>query len=288
MNIIRPGEIITPQALAQMMTHPLGGLKNIPSHAHRIALLNQFDSLELQAQASSIGSDLLPIYDAVISCSLAEKLLTLYGLPPDPNPQSSIYAVYQKIAAVILAAGEARRFGSPKQLLDWHGKPLIWHVAEKALQAGMDPVLVVCGAEKNAIQQALSDLPVELIHNPDWQQGQGSSVKMGIQSVRSRSSGILFLLADQPQIPVSLMRTLIHKHAQSLNPITGPMIDGQRANPVLFDRVTFDDLGDLSSEVGGRALFGKFGVDWIPWHDHSPLLDIDTPEDYKDLLEMDV
>jgi len=275
------GETITATALAQVITNPEGGLKNIPSQARRIAVLNKADTLVLQAQAVTLKKTLLHVYDAVIISSFAPKTSSL-------NPQSPVYAVHQSIAAVILAAGESRRFGSPKQLLNWHGKPLIWHVVHKALQAGLNPVLVVTGAQKDAIQKVLTYLPVEFAHNQDWQQGQGTSVKLGTQEVCSRSGGILFLLADQPQIPIPLMRALMDAHTQSLNPITGPMIDGQRANPVLFDQVTFDDLVALSGEMGGRSIFSKYAVDWIPWHDPSPLFDVDTIEDYRRLLEKDL
>jgi len=278
---LKIGETITATALEQVLTHPEGGLKNIPSQARRIAMLNKADTLVLQAQAATLKQSLLQEYDSVLISSFAPKSSIL-------NPQSPVYAVHQSIAAVILAAGESRRFGSPKQLLNWHDKPLIWHVAHKASQAGLNPVLVVTGAHKEAIQQALTDLPVEYTHNQDWQQGQGTSVKLGTQAVCSRSGGILFLLADQPQIPVLLIRALMDAHTQSLNPITGPMIDGQRANPVLFDRVTFDDLVALSGEMGGRSIFSKYAVDWIPWHDPSPLFDVDTMEDYRCLLEMDL
>ena len=269
---LQPGEIITPMALAKIMTHSDGGLKNIPPSARRIALLNQADTPELQAKAIELKSLLLPVFDAVIVSSLTQN--------------SPIFAVHEPIAAVILAAGEARRFGSPKQLLEWHGRPLIWHVAKRALQAELSPVIIVTGAETGAIHQAVMDLPVQIIHNPDWQQGQGTSVKLGAGAVSSRSGGILFLLADQPQIPIPLIRALIDAHAQKRNPITGPLIDGQRGNPVLFDRVTFTDLDSLAGEAGGRQLFSKYPVDWIPWYDPVPLLDVDTPEDYARLLEM--
>jgi len=268
------GEIITPETLVKIMTHPEGGLKNIPPSARRIALLNQADTLELQAEAVKLKSSLLLIFDAVIISSLTQK--------------SPIFAVHEPIAAVILAAGEARRFGSPKQLLDWHGKPLIWHVAKRALQAELTPVIIVAGSEFDAIQQTVEDLPVQIIHNPAWQRGQGTSVKLGTEAVSAKSGGILFLLADQPQIPIPLIRALIDAHAQRQNPIIGPLVDGQRGNPVLFDRITFSDLASLSGEAGGRKLFSKYPVDWIPWYDSASLLDIDTPEDYARLLEMDL
>jgi molybdenum cofactor cytidylyltransferase len=273
------GDVIVPEALARVLLHPEGGLKNIPPNARRIALLNQADTPELQARAGTLRSVLLQTFDAVIISSLAPYSSI-------SNLQSPIFASHESIAAVILAAGASRRFGSPKQLLAWHGKPLIWHVARKALRAGLGPVVVVCGQELVNIQEALKDLPVEFVFNPNWQQGQGLSVKAGAEAIGSRCGGILFMLADQPQIPAPLIRSLVREHAESLHPIIGPLVDGQRANPVLFDRVTFDDLAALSGLVGGRKLFGKYPVRWIPWHDPAPLLDVDTLEDYQHLLEM--
>jgi molybdenum cofactor cytidylyltransferase len=275
------GDLITPTALAQVMKHPKGGLKNVPSKARLIALLNQADTENLQAQAFSLRSILLDQYDAVIINSFAPK-------PTEADPGSTVHAVYQNIAGVILAAGESQRFGSPKQLLNWHGKPLVWHVAKNAMAAGLKPVVVVCGAEREAIQQALAEFSVEFVDNPDFQQGQGRSVGLGTNYVRSQCGGIVFLLADQPQISPQLISHLVTVHAQGLNPITGPMIDGQRANPVLFDQVTFDDLAELNGEIGGKKLFSKYPVEWIPWYDAKALFDVDTPGDYKQLLEMNI
>jgi molybdenum cofactor cytidylyltransferase len=276
---LQPGENITLKAIAQAMAHPEGGLKNIPINAQRFVLLNQADTPDLQSQAALISMQLFNDYHSIIVCSLAPNNSTQQSI-------AQIHAVYQSIAAVILAAGGSRRFGSPKQLLDWHGKPLVWHVAHKALKSGMNPVVVVCGRDMLEIRKALSDLPVELVENPDWQEGQGTSVQLGTQAVSARCGGIVFMLADQPQIPSPLLHALLGTHAQKLCPIIGPMIDGKRANPVLFDQVTFKDLSTLSGEVGGRKLFSKFGVEWIPWYDHAALLDVDTPEDYTRLQEL--
>jgi molybdenum cofactor cytidylyltransferase len=270
---LQSGELVTPTALCRVLTHPAGGLKNIPSGARRLALLNQADTPELQAQAAAMAKVLLPDFDVVVISALQ-------------NPQNPVFSVHESIAGVILAAGEARRFGHPKQLLDWHGQPLIWHVAWRALQAGLSPVVVVCGQEIEAIRQALQDLPVEIIDNFNWSQGQGTSVSLGTQAVASQSGGCLFLLADQPQIPVALIQKLVAEHAQFLSPITAPLVNGQRANPVLFDRATYPDLQALAGEVGGRKLFSKFPIHWVPWHDPAPLLDVDTPEDYQRLLEL--
>jgi molybdenum cofactor cytidylyltransferase len=126
-----------------------------------------------------------------------------------------------------------------------------------------------------------------LVHNPDWQAGQSSSLQAGLRLLPPQTGGAVFFLADQPQIPISLVRSLVETHATSLQPVVAPMVDGRRANPVLFDRITFPDLMALQGDVGGRALFAKYPVEWVPWHDSAVLLDVDTPEDYKKLLSMD-
>jgi molybdenum cofactor cytidylyltransferase len=97
----------------------------------------------------------------------------------------------------------------------------------------------------------------------------------------------IFLLVDQPQITASVLRALVEKHAAELQPVLAPMVQDQRANPVLFDRVTFKDLLELKGDVGGRGIFHKHRVEYLPWHDDRLLLDVDTPEMYQRLIEDD-
>ena len=94
----------------------------------------------------------------------------------------------------------------------------------------------------------------------------------------------IFLLADQPQITSTVVRALIEEHARTLTPIVGPLIGGQRSNPVLFDQVTFPDLIALSGDAGGRAIFSQYPVNYLTWYDESQLSDVDTPEEYKKLV----
>ena len=80
------------------------------------------------------------------------------------------------------------------------------------------------------------------------------------------------------------IQSLVEKHAEGLYPIIAPMVLDQRANPVLFDRVTFADLLEIQGDVGGRTIFHKHRVEYIPWHDDRMLLDVDTPEMYQRLI----
>ena len=270
------GEPITPEALAKVLGDPLGGLKNVPPAARRIALLNQADTAELQAQAQGLALQLLSVsaYQAVGITALKYR---------------QVCAVHEPTAGVILAAGGSTRLGpaARKPLLTWRGEPFIRHVARTALGAGLSPVVIVTGAHPAEIRAAVADLPVAPVHNPEWEAGQSTSVRCGLQALPGTIGSAVFLLADQPQIPIELVQALTDRHAQTLSPIVAPLIGDRRGNPVLFDRVTFADLLLLTGDVGGRAVFARHPIAYVPWHDANVLLDVDTPEDYRRLQQLE-
>ncbi len=267
------GETITPTAVTRLLIHAHTRLRNIAKDASQVLLLNQADTTELQSAAHGMVQSLLPSYQSVIiSSTRAEK----------------IFAVHEHIAGIILAAGESLRFGKAKQLLDWHGQPFVRAVAKTVFEAGLSPVIVVTGANAEKVASAVGGLAVNIVHNADWKSGQSSSIKAGISSLIERPrGGAVFLLADQPQITTSVIRALVEKHAEALYPIVAPMVIDQRANPVLFDPSTFDDLLSIEGDVGGRAIFHKHGVEYLPWHDDRLLMDVDTPEMYQRLIAGD-
>jgi molybdenum cofactor cytidylyltransferase len=272
------GEPITPDSLVRVLTNSAGGLKNVPANARRVALLNQADTSELQSVAHSLTQALMPAYHSVIISNLE---------------QEKVFAVHEPVAGIILAAGGSTRFGQPKQLLDWRGQPFVRAVARVALEAGLAPVVVVTGANAEQIEVAVKGLNVTVMRNEEWESGQGSSIREGILALTPAPSpkmgeglvgAAIFLLADQPQITPSVLRALVEEHAEGLYPVVAPMVMDRRANPVLFDRVTFRDLLLLEGDVGGRAIFHKHRVEYLPWHDERLLLDVDTPEMYQRLI----
>lgn len=195
-------------------------------------------------------------------------------------------AGFEPIAGIVLAAGGATRFGKDKILETWQGEPLVRHVAQTALKAGLSPVVVVLGAVVDAAVIALSDLPVQVVINPDWANGQSTSLSAGLRSLPNQIGAALFLLADQPQIPVKLIEDLVALRRNTLAAVVMPRVKGRRANPVLFDRVAFDDLLNIKGDTGGRAIMERYPVAWLDWDDESILLDVDTPEDYERLLAL--
>ena len=287
------GERVTTEAVLHVLIHPQGGLKNIPVQARRTVLLNQADTLELQASAYGLVQPLLSAFDSVVIATLQKD---------------TVFAVHERAAGIVLAAGKSARFGSTKQLLDWKGQPFVRAVALTALEAGLLPVIVVTGSDAEKVEAALNDLDVIIVRNEGWKSGQASSIKAAISFLGSPTSPVreipavrlgdttqrvenvgaaIFLLTDQPQTTPSILRALAQRHAESLFPIVAPLVMDQRANPVLFDRETFSDLLTLEGDVGGRAIFHKHSVEYLPWHDERLLLDVDTPEMYARLIADD-
>ena len=263
------GESVTAKSLVQILTNENGGLKNIPPEAKRSVLLNQADIPEMQSIAHAMVNVLLPYYHSVLIASLKNE---------------TIHAVHEPIAGIILAAGEASRFGEPKQLLKWKGEPFVRAVSQTALRAGLSPVVVVTGAYAEQVEAVVHDLDVRIVRNENWETGQGSSIREGVRSLPNECGGAIFLLADQPQVDIPILQALKEKHAEGLYPIIPPMVIDRRANPVLFDRVTFPDLMSIEGDTGGRAIFHKHRVEYLPWHDDGLLLDVDTPEQYQRLI----
>ncbi len=270
---LMPGDEIDIEALANVMRHPRGGLKNIPGQAIKVGLLNQADTPELQDKAAALARMLLDDYSRIVVASL-------HG--PDPHGQEvEIHAVHQKTAGIILAAGAARRMGQPKQLLDWQGEPLVNRQVRVALEAGLAPVIVVTGAYAEDVAAVLNIEKIRVVNNSSWQDGQSSSVKAGLAGLEPEIGAAVFFLADQPFVNVEIVRRLVVCHAQSLSPIVAPRVGGQRGNPVLFDRRTFADLAELTGDSGGRQVMAKWGTAFVEWADERLLIDIDSLDDYQ-------
>jgi molybdenum cofactor cytidylyltransferase len=176
--------------------------------------------------------------------------------------------------------------GAPKLLLPWQGEPVIRATARLALASGAQQAIVVTGSHAAEMERALDGLPVQIVHNPDWQSGQAASLAAGLRAAAGNTGAALFLLGDQPHIPPSLPQALLAQHVEARPAILAPMAGGQRANPVLFDRVTFPDLLALRGDEGGRQVMQRYPLELFPWDDERILWDLDTPEDYERLSRL--
>ena len=196
---------------------------------------------------------------------------------------------YQRVAALILAAGASSRMGRPKQLLDWDGRPLVRAAAEMALAAGLDPLLVVVGGAQAQVTEALAGLPLRLIVNSDYTSGQSTSLRAGIAALNDDIDAVVVLLGDQPFVTTTIIAQLVAEWQMGGALIVAPTYAGQRGNPVLFARAVFPELLAVQGDQGARGVLAAdhARLRLVHFDDSRPLADIDTPEDYERLRKQE-
>ena len=174
---------------------------------------------------------------------------------------------------------------STKQLLGWHGKYLINHIVTEILESQIDDLFVILGHRYDEISKVIDRRP-KIVNNPGWIIGKSSSIKMGVISAEKISDGVIFFLVDQPFISKMVINTLINEFQNSTDNIIVPRVNGRLCNPVLFGKIYYEKLMNLSGEQGGKEIIKKAkDVRWVDWEDEKLLLDIDTEENYKNLLK---
>ena len=188
------------------------------------------------------------------------------------------------IAGVILAAGQSSRFGQLKQLLPWGKRNVLNTCIATAKIAMLSPIVVILGAHYDEILPEMDQEGVEVVINHHWAEGQSTSVKAGVSALPEEVYGAVFLLADQPQISVQLIVSIIET-AWKRNNVVLPVIMGKRANPVYFPKQAFPALLKLDGDQGGRSVLNQFPNTLLEWLDEDMAGDIDTPKDYARLRE---
>jgi molybdenum cofactor cytidylyltransferase len=191
------------------------------------------------------------------------------------------------IAGVLLAAGRSQRMGQPKLLLPWHGVPLIRFVAQQILHSTLDELIVVSGHRAEHLRAALDGLALRVVHNDDFLDGQSTSLRAGIAALDPAVAAAVVLLADQPLLQAQTIDDLIAVYRREQSPLVVPRHQGQRGNPVLFDRRLFPELLAISGDQGARAVIKahEHELRWLDTADGGILLDIDTPDAYGALIE---
>lgn len=190
-------------------------------------------------------------------------------------------------ALIILAAGSSSRLNGIKQLLSFHHKTLLQHVIDEAVASGAKPVIVVTGANADEIVKSLKQQQAEIIYNENWKEGMASSIVAGLQQaihLNHELEGVIFTVCDQPFVARNLFTQLYEMQQSNPTKVVACAYAGTIGTPVLFTKKYFDELMKLNGDEGAKKILRSNIADVVTIEFPGGTIDIDTPNDYENLL----
>jgi molybdenum cofactor cytidylyltransferase len=157
-------------------------------------------------------------------------------------------------AGIVLAAGLGRRFGGRKMLADVGGRPMLQHVLDLAARVALSPVIVVLGADADAIEAAIDWRAEQRVRNPNPAEGLASSLRLAVAEVAGSERAVV-LLGDQPFVTVDQVRSLLAAPRNPRRPIVVPLYQRRPGNPVLLEREAWALASRLTGDRGMSQLF---------------------------------
>ncbi len=193
------------------------------------------------------------------------------------------------LPAIILAAGASRRLGQPKQLAFIAGETLLARTVRVVRESRAEPVIVVLGAHQASIVSEIDLGRVQVVTNPDWEQGIASSIHAGIQAVQqscAKAAAVLLLVCDQPRLSAGHLQRLIGAHLEAAEPtIVASRYGGIAGIPAIFPVSQFGKLLMLRGDAGARYILRKPDCPMVAMDFEGGEVDIDTPEDLEMVLK---
>jgi molybdenum cofactor cytidylyltransferase len=188
------------------------------------------------------------------------------------------------LTAVILAAGESKRMGSPKALLLHHHRTFLQHLLDVTVHPQISKRRIVLGAgAEDIIERAGIDRAATVV-NPDWENGQLSSIQAALRSLSAEpTDGVLLCLVDQPLITSTLVNSLVGAFYRSGKAIVLPSYHGRRGHPVIFASKLFDELLAASAETGARAVVWNHPaeVEEVSTEEEGAVLNLNDPATFR-------
>ncbi|MFC4220240.1 nucleotidyltransferase family protein [Flagellimonas marina] len=192
----------------------------------------------------------------------------------------------KSIAVLILAAGASTRMeGGPKQLLPWQNTTLLGHAIEQAKQLS-ELIFVVLGAYADEIEKVIPD-DVEIIYNPHWENGMGSSISVGIEHLQNsneKPTGVLVMLADQPLLDATYLQEIKSDFENKPCKIVATSYGNKLGVPAIFDNSLLPQLAKLHEDVGAKHIIEKNKTDTITVFPKGKEIDIDTKKEYTQYI----
>ena len=191
------------------------------------------------------------------------------------------------ICAIVLAAGCSSRMGSQKLLLPFGKSTVISHIVNQITNSKATKTYVIVGHEAEQVTEALSDEPVTIVHNPEYESGMLSSVRAGIQNIPDEYDSVLIALGDQPSITTKLIDEIILCFSESKKKIIIPKYNDKRGHPILLSTSLKNEILTNFDDVGLRGILRAHESDLYELivSDHSVVSDMDYPEDYQREIE---
>lgn len=192
-------------------------------------------------------------------------------------------------AIIVLAAGASTRMGRPKQLLTYGGRTLLRNAAEMAAASLCRPIIVVLGAYADQLQSEIDGLPVQQVVNERWTEGMGSSIRAGLEALKhcdreGAAKAVVLMLCDQPFVTAAVINNLVTAFRQNGTGIIASEYGGTVGVPALFGQEYFADLAALSGAAGAKQIIAAHTSDVVRVPFPQGATDVDTPEDYRQLL----
>jgi len=198
----------------------------------------------------------------------------------------------QRFIGVILAAGEGRRFGGPKQIeITPTGQTLLGLTIETLQHAGIRDVVVVSGARPAEIERVARFAGVSVAHNPQWSTGMGSSIRCAAryvaEEIAGEIAGVLICCADQPYLSSRHLLTMQKKFAQGAHLVVASSYNNTFGVPALFDTQLLCELERIDAAKGAKSLITMHESETCFVNDERLCVDIDTREDWMRWTEFD-
>ncbi|AFY92707.1 putative MobA-like protein [Chamaesiphon minutus PCC 6605] len=178
--------------------------------------------------------------------------------------------------------------GTPKQLLSIQGTSLIRHLVKISIASTCDPVVVVLGANAHQIRTEIEDLPIQIVDNPQWRSGMGTTVSTGLAALLEWEPGlnaVLILVCDQPFVSTSLIDRLVVAYQSECHQIVATSYSETVGVPALFSDRYFAELLQLNADTGARRIIQQHLPETYTIDFPQGAIDLDTPDEYQAFLD---